>query len=696
MINALNISTNPYSSTDMVANKGGPGTNPARQALVMYETLLGKLVTKIGDGVVLHSHGSAGGTSVLVTKAIQANHFKKFEEQLANAVTASGIPTKWLNEAFRDDLYAWLNDPSNAGLSSADLKPLEKELLDAQVNISKATNWAKDPIIQQTHLKELHAAHAEVEKAHEKKQIFDSNVHLLENINQFQELTLACLHRVLPADLITKFANSQNAYSKSADPIQLLRGTALVATAGSPLPTAPVFTPSATLTTLGGLNPQGRPLSHYRRLQELLNFAVAEIGSIDPECLNNYSAQLWTSPVYQMKPSYVFSDWFHKNFLQALVPLENSSAQLSVSTKLRLLLQLIQSVPRFSETRADLLFSYVPTVTDLTTQADINAKVFKRLEAIDTRHWSETGGKPEDIKVNFFKRDNQKTKAQLYNGGGQIVCERCKKKGHKARDCRSKAPVSNRNQATASKVKCFNCDKIGHKAADCRLKKTSKNGKRKRGREFENQEPNQRDSDQKPKQKKHHGQRKVSRAHVARQQNNEGNEDYTDNADGEDVINQDATIPDDDENIRLHVTVLQSSQSAATGDHDPKILTASYTLDSGAERHMLQRVHPSMRNIQASTRRAIFGNGGSNEITHHGSLGQLRDVQVCPHLNRQLLSVGKLAIDNRQVSIFTSKGAYILKPNVCLDISSDDVSFFCPLVNGLYECPSETVHNAMR
>jgi hypothetical protein len=60
MINTLNISTNPYSSTNMVANKGGSFMSPARQALVMYETLLGKLVTKIGDSGALHGVGGVG------------------------------------------------------------------------------------------------------------------------------------------------------------------------------------------------------------------------------------------------------------------------------------------------------------------------------------------------------------------------------------------------------------------------------------------------------------------------------------------------------------------------------------------------------------------------------------------------------------------------------------------------------------
>jgi hypothetical protein len=206
-------------------------------------------------------------------------------------------------------------------------------------------------------------------------------------------------------------------------------------------------------------------------------------------------------------------------------------------------------------------------VTDLTTQADINAKVFKRLEAIDIRHWAEIGGKPEDVNVYFFKRDSNKTKAQLYNGGkgganNQVVCERCKKKGHKARDCRSKAPVANRNPGQPSSkvtVKCFNCNKLGHKAADCRSKQRSQ----KRGRENENKDPNS-----KKKKYRANSHSKDSKANVARLRDNEENELYADNADEEEMVDQDTTIPGDDENIRLHVTVLQSSQS--NGDHDPK------------------------------------------------------------------------------------------------------------------------------
>jgi hypothetical protein len=107
-------------------------------------------------------------------------------------------------------------------------------------------------------------------------------------------------------------------------------------------------------------------------------------------------------------------------------------------------------------------------------------------------------------------------------------------------------------------------------------------------------------------------------------------------------------------------------------------------MDSGSMYHMMNKSHQSMTEITTSHKQAVFGNDQRLPITLEADLGQLKRIQLCKGMSKQLLSVSQLSTANGMVSIFTETGCYTMKPSFKLKMSSDEIAFFSPLTDGLY------------
>jgi hypothetical protein len=107
-------------------------------------------------------------------------------------------------------------------------------------------------------------------------------------------------------------------------------------------------------------------------------------------------------------------------------------------------------------------------------------------------------------------------------------------------------------------------------------------------------------------------------------------------------------------------------------------------VDSASMFHMMNKSHDSMTDIVVSRKQAVFGNDMRLPISMEASLGELKNIQLCKGMSKQLLSVPQLAVVNGMVSIFTETGCYTMRPGFNLDIKAKDIAIFSPLVDGLY------------
>jgi hypothetical protein len=77
------------------------------------------------------------------------------------------------------------------------------------------------------------------------------------------------------------------------------------------------------------------------------------------------------------------------------------------------------------------------------------------------------------------KDEDEDDDAEIALGAIAKFCFKCKKKGHKAHECRSQGGAENKNKASNGKQKkirgkCFNCGREGHRSVDCWAKEENK------------------------------------------------------------------------------------------------------------------------------------------------------------------------------------------------------------------------------
>ena len=124
--------------------------------------------------------------------------------------------------------------------------------------------------------------------------------------------------------------------------------------------------------------------------------------------------------------------------------------------------------------------------------------------------------------------------------------------------------------------------------------------------------------------------------------------------------------------------------TANNEDEEDSAKETDLIIDSGAMMHMMHTRHPAMTSVTKAHRSALFGNDQRLRIEQEADLGDLKQVQICSGMSKQLVSVGQLATTNGMITIFTETGCYVMRPEFQLEVPEGVVALFAPLVDGLY------------
>jgi len=132
------------------------------------------------------------------------------------------------------------------------------------------------------------------------------------------------------------------------------------------------------------------------------------------------------------------------------------------------------------EPRYAMIVAAMETVKGLTWEA-----ATEQLRTKDTKDFLDGDGTSETAAM---ARSSSAPSAPPRNGGGNNVCQICKKSGHIATTCRwrnesrehgDRGSNKDKKDKKKKKIKCFNCGGMGHYANECRKADTRKgNGKR--------------------------------------------------------------------------------------------------------------------------------------------------------------------------------------------------------------------------
>jgi hypothetical protein len=200
-----------------------------------------------------------------------------------------------------------------------------------------------------------------------------------------------------------------------------------------------------------------------------------------------------------------------------------------------------------------------------------------------------------------------------------------------------------------TKVKCFNCDKLGHFARDCRKKKI---------------EVKTNVSKVNPKGNK------VKKVKVTKVTEKEESENSS-----------------DEELISINMTRIEETMDFNIGvTKDPDII-----LDNGAEVTVVNHIPNEMEITNPKPNRSlIYGNNLKSKIEKIGSIGEINNVQFCPHNTDNILSLSQIADMGRNI-VVTKDKCYILKPGTTLTFKKKDIEISGDRNGGLYKTKLDTV-----
>ena len=112
-------------------------------------------------------------------------------------------------------------------------------------------------------------------------------------------------------------------------------------------------------------------------------------------------------------------------------------------------------------------------------------------------------------------------------------------------------------------------------------------------------------------------------------------------------------------------------------------------IDSGASHGALPRWYDGMTKKEKVDWTIHFGNGGTSKILLRGSIGNIRNVSICPDIKVPVISVSQLASQMNCPVIFTGENAYILKPNSVVEFREHSIMLTVEQKDGLYPIPTK-------
>lgn len=449
--------------------------------------------------------------------------------------------------------------------------------------------------------------------------------------------------------------------------------------------------------------PGQQPWANFTKFARVLNAVELEVRVRNDMDLSELSHQINSRDVYKMPESARFMDWLHKLVLPSQEPLIGTEYALNVKRTMSRVLHLLVPCVRFQTIVQRLYVEFLPTVTELTTQVQIDS-VYNQLKMVDDFHWSCNEKQPTEISINVagFKKATQQDKVKAYTAPPagkpkfEGTCFRCGMEGHRKGDCmvsqdkvdkriaQGLVPNKPRPDYKPSTPKITVA--ATSTALPSALKRPATDGEKK--------------SPHFPSSKKVSVSAdiitivdRVAAMSVATSASSSSSNASSAAASAfyEDWNAQQHTIDKKRKSVgpkfqsSRNVYVAEESSddeeltTFAVGETEDKIY-----IDSAAMLHMFKMLLEAMDNIKPSSKQAVFGNGSRLEIQQEADLGPLEKIQICKGLTKELMSVNQIAQVNGMYSIFTELGCYVMKPSFNLKLKETDIAFFAPLENGLY------------
>jgi hypothetical protein len=583
-----------------------------------------------------------------------ANDFKKYvQKPLLQAIFANGGNEEYLSVPLVRGRFDFCNDPANI-VTEAQVRVLVKNVDTTTQALKIATT-----VIQKANASAaLSAAKQAFDDENPRYILFKEHENFLSNYLEVATSCVSFLRRVMPPNIMLQAEGDLNPTTMLGNFTDTIDGVPIM------------------VIGLGGILPQSKPWEDYLKFALILkkiNQLMTVTNSLE---VNKYRTECDDTSLYKFKPTMMFGDWKLKLHMDVMDPLHDTPKAFSKHDEIARLLTMVINCDRMHAKAVELSIDRLPLITEQTTPLEMD-NIYLMFQRLDDLYWAQMGGigSATVIEVNaagWLAKATIDDKLQAYGG------------------------TNKSNDTKRGKMTCWKCGEDGHPYYRCKKTKEEIDSLVKAGKVKPFKPPKKPNTTTQPNKRKH------TTAAAADQEDDTGEAEEAENEIEEEVIPASSAMKARTEKkpkvpasrslrFKVNVTGIIDDRQVPilTSDHndnedDYSLKENDLIIDSGAMMHMMHSLHPAMTSVAVAHRSALFGNDQRLRIEKEANLGDLRQVQICSGMSKQLVSVGQLATTNGMITIFTETGCYLMRPEFRLEVPEGDVALFAPLINGLY------------